>query len=56
MELSIIIPVYNVENTLRRCVESVLNQSFQDFEMILVNDGSKDKSAELMHLDMKCRL
>ena len=47
MELSIIIPVYNVENTLRRCVESVLNQSFQDFEMILVNDGSKDKSAEI---------
>lgn len=47
MELSIIIPVYNVENTLRRCVESVLNQSFQDFEMILVNDGSKDKSAKI---------
>ena len=45
MELSVIIPVYNVEKTLHRCVESVLKQSFQNFEMILVDDGSKDNSA-----------
>ena len=48
MELSIIIPVYNVEKTLRRCVESVLRQSFQNFEMILVNDGSTDNSATMV--------
>lgn len=48
MELSIIIPVYNVEKTLHRCVESVLRQSFQNFEMILVNDGSTDNSATMV--------
>lgn len=43
MKLSIIIPVYRVEDTLNRCVESVLNQNLDDFEVILVDDGSPDK-------------
>ena len=42
--LSIIIPVYNAEKYLRRCIESVIAQTYGDWEMILVNDGSKDGS------------
>ena len=42
MKLSIIIPVYRVEATLDRCIESVLNQNLDDFEVILVDDGSPD--------------
>lgn len=42
MKLSIIIPVYQVENTLNRCIESVLHQDLTDFEVILVDDGSPD--------------
>lgn len=40
--ISVIVPVYKVEPYLRRCVKSILNQSFQDFELILVDDGSPD--------------
>lgn len=46
-KISIIIPVYNVEPYLERCVRSVLDQSFRDFEIILVNDGSTDRSPEI---------
>ena len=45
--ISIIIPVYNAEKYLRRCIDSVLSQSFTDFELILVDDGSKDKSPRI---------
>ncbi|MCD7802997.1 MAG: glycosyltransferase [Clostridiales bacterium] len=41
-EISVIVPVYKVEPYLRRCVDSILNQTFQDFELILVDDGSPD--------------
>ncbi len=45
--LSIIIPVYNAEKYLRKCVDSILSQSFEDYELILVDDGSTDKSGEI---------
>lgn len=45
--VSIIIPVYNAKKTLNRCIDSVLNQEYTDFELILVNDGSKDESASI---------
>ncbi len=45
--ISVIIPVYNAEHTLDRCIESVLAQSFTDWELVLVNDGSKDASGEI---------
>ena len=41
-KVSVIVPVYKVEAYLHRCVDSVLNQSFSDFELILVDDGSPD--------------
>lgn len=43
-KVSIIIPVYNAEKFLRNCIKSVVSQTFKDWEMILVNDGSKDGS------------
>jgi len=46
---TVIIPVYNVENYLGRCLDSVLSQSFADFEIIAVNDGSADSSLAVLH-------
>ena len=46
--ISIIIPVYNVEKYLRRCLDSVMNQTFQDWQAICVNDGSPDNSAKIL--------
>lgn len=45
--ISIIIPVYNVEQWLDRCVESVVNQTYKDIEIMLIDDGSTDKSSEM---------
>lgn len=47
MLFSILIPVYNVEKYLRECLDSVLQQTFDDYELILVNDGSKDSSGAI---------
>lgn len=45
--VSIIVPVYNAERTLTRCIDSILNQEYTDFELLLVNDGSKDSSGSI---------
>jgi glycosyltransferase involved in cell wall biosynthesis len=45
---SIIIPVYNAQNTIRRTLQSVLNQTFSSYEIIVVNDGSRDNSARIL--------
>lgn len=44
IKVSIIVPIYNVQDYLRRCVESLVNQTLQDIEIILINDGSPDDS------------
>lgn len=45
--LSVVVPVYNAEKYLRQCIESILNQSMQDIELILVDDGSADRSIDI---------
>lgn len=45
--ISIIVPIYNSESTLRCCLDSVINQSFSDWELLLIDDGSSDKSGEI---------
>lgn len=45
--ISVIVPVYNAETYIERCIESMLNQSYEYFELILVNDGSIDNSLEI---------
>ena len=47
-KLSIIIPVYNVEKYLYRCLESVIKSTFNDYELIIINDGSKDRSERVV--------
>lgn len=46
-KISIIVPIYNVEEYLTECIESILNQTFKEFELILVNDGSTDNSGDI---------
>ena len=45
--ISVIVPVYNTEQYLRRCIDSVLAQTYQDFELLLIDDGSKDSSGAI---------
>ena len=46
--VSVIIPVYNAQEGIKQCLDSLLNQSFTDFEIILLNDGSTDNSLEVI--------
>jgi len=45
---SVVIPLYNKEEQIRKTIDSVLNQTFNDFEIVIVNDGSKDKSVDIV--------
>lgn len=47
MKISIVVPVYNCEKYLPECIESVVNQTNGNWELILVNDGSTDKSVDI---------
>ncbi|WZU00072.1 glycosyltransferase [Erysipelothrix sp. D19-032] len=44
MTISVIVPVYNVEKYLAKCLDSLVNQTHKEFEIILINDGSTDKA------------
>ena len=46
-KISVIVPIYNVEKYLEKCISSLLDQSFTDFELILVNDGSRDNCGKI---------
>ena len=46
-EISVIVPVYRAESFLRKCTDSILNQTFQDLELLLIDDGSPDHSGAL---------
>ncbi len=47
LQVSIIVPIYNSEKRLNKCIESVINQTYNNFELILINDGSTDGSSEI---------
>lgn len=47
--VSIIVPIYNGEKTLSRCVKSIMEQKFTEYELLLINDGSTDRSLEICH-------
>ena len=53
-KFSIIIPVYNVEDYLSPCLDSVINQTLRDIEIICVDDGSRDNSLEILNIYKKC--
>jgi len=50
MKISIIVPIYNSEETLSRCIDSILSQEMPDWELLLIEDGSKDRSLEICRL------
>ena len=47
-KISILVPIYNVEKYLEQCLDSLLNQTLDDIEIICINDGSTDKSCEIL--------
>ena len=48
MKISVIVPVYNVENYLEKCLNSLVNQTLQEIEILVINDGSTDNSQKII--------
>ena len=48
IKFSIIVPVYNVEKYIKKCINSILNQTYKNYEIIIINDGSTDKSKKIL--------
>ena len=46
-KISIIVPIYNVESYLKKCLDSIVNQTYQNLDIVLVDDGSTDRSLEI---------
>ena len=51
--ISVIVPVYNVERYLRQCLDSIINQTYRDLEILLIDDGSPDRCGEICDLYAK---
>ena len=47
-KVSVIVPIYNGEKNIKRCTDSVLNQDYPELELILIDDGSRDRSWEII--------
>ena len=56
--ISVIVPIYNAEKYLKRCIESIISQTYKNMEIILINDGSKDNSKKICNEFLKkdCRI
>ena len=52
-KISVIVPVYGVEKYIKKCLDSIVNQTFKDIEIIVVNDGTKDDSIKKLILSNK---
>ena len=48
LKISVIVPVYNVEKYLKQCLDSIVNQTYKNLEIIIVNDGTKDNSMKIV--------
>ena len=54
-KVSLIVPIYKVQNYLNKCIDSIINQSYKNLEIILVDDGSPDRCGEIIDLIRKRR-
>ena len=52
--ISVIVPLYNGEKTIKRCIDSIISQTYSDFEILVINDGSTDRGAEIVAGMMNC--
>ena len=52
-DISIIVPIYNAEKFIKKCVDSLLNQTKKELEFILINDGSTDKTHDILKIKIK---